>query len=281
MSEYKLGEDNEEPMTYSDKKESFLQKNKIKIIIISAIVLLILISVLIILLLTLGKDKDKGEDKKGSTDIYINPTDNYTHCIIFLHGLANIPENFVSLFTKEIILNKINNTKIILLRAPNMTMTYDKQSETSWFDILSFPLNSTDAYNFEDIKKSSNTVRKIIEQEAKILGDYQKIYIGGHSQGAIVTLYTGYNFEKLIGGVIVCSGFLVEEGEIVGDKDNLNVYLGHGDQDKAIPIEYHKETIKRIENYKGVKKYYYEGHGHSIGEKEKEDIEDFLNNLIK
>ena len=89
-----------------------------------------------------------------------------------------------------------------------------------------------------------------------------------------------YNFEKLLGGVIVCSGFLFEQGEIIGDKKSLNVYLGHGNRDKAIPFEYHNKTIKRIEEYEGVKKYYYDGHGHSIIEIEKKDIENFLNVLI-
>ena len=282
MSEYKLGEENlDEQMTDSSNKESFLKKNKM-ILIIIIIIFLILITLLIILLLSNKTEEDKKDNNDSTipTPIYINPKDNYTHCIIYLHGLDNKPENFIDLFTKDIILNNINNTKIILLRAPKMIMTYNKENLTSWFDILSFPLDSKNTYNFEDVKKSSNTLRNIIEQEAKILGDYQKIYIGGHSQGAIVSLYTGYNFEKLIGGVIVCSGFLVEQGEIVGNKNNLNVYLGHGDKDQAIPLEYHKETIKRIEKYDGVKKYYYEGHGHAIITEEKKDIEDFLNKLI-
>ena len=275
-----MSEKLDEPMIAQDDKESYLKKYKKQLIIIT-IILLIIISIVIILIIISNKnEKEKGNKESTTTPIYINPSDNYTHCIIWLHGLDNKPENFIDLFTKDIILNKINNTKIILLRAPIMEMTYNKEKYTSWFDILSFPLNSTDTYNFEDAKNSSMVLRKYIEQEAKILGNYKKIFIGGHSQGACISLYTGYNFEKLIGGVIVCSGFLFQQGEIVGDKKSLNVYLGHGNMDKAIPFEFHKETIKRIEDYEGVKKYYYEGHGHSIIEKEKKDIEDFLKNLM-
>ena len=163
MSEYKLGEENLEEQMIGNKEESFLKKYKLILIIIIIIVLIILISLLLILLII---KKEKEEDKNVQP-IYINPKEQYTHCIIWLHGLDNKPENFVDLFTKDIILNKINNTKIILLRAPNMTMSYNKESLTSWFDILSFPLNSNDTYNFEDVKKSSNTLRNIIEQEKK------------------------------------------------------------------------------------------------------------------
>ena len=274
-AEYKLDENLDEPNIDLAKSQSFL--NKYKILIIICITLLIIITIVVVIIIVINNNKN---GDSFTTPIYINPINNYTHCIIWLHGLDNKPENFIDLFTKEIILNKINNTKIILLRAPIMKITFNNESLTSWFDILSFPLNSSNTYNFEDSKISSNALKKIIEQEAKILGNYQNIFIGGHSQGACISLYTGYNFEKLIGGVIVCSGFFYPQGEIIGDKQNLNVYLGHGDQDQAIPFEFHKETIKRIEDYKGVQKYYYEGHGHSIMEREKKDIEKFLNNLI-
>ena len=259
-------------------KEPFIKKYK-KLIII-AITLLIIILIIIITLTIINNKNKKEKNEILTTPIYINPKDTYTYCIIWLHGVNNNPENYVDLFTKDIILNKINNTKIILLRAPIMKITCRNQNETSWFDIIKFPLDSKDTYNFEDAKKSSNYLKNIIEQEAKILGDYKKIFIGGHSQGACISLYTGYNFEKLLGGVIACSGFLFQECDIIGDKKSLNVYLGHGDIDLSIPFEFHKETIKRIEDYEGVKKYYYEGHEHSIMEKEKKDIEDFLNNLM-
>ena len=274
-----MSEKLDEPMTEQDKEESCLKKYK-KPLILIIVTLLIIIIIVIIILIIINNKNEKEKNDSSTTPIYINPSENYTNCIIWLHGLDNKPENFIDLFTKNIILNKINNTKIILLRAPIMKMTYNKEQYTSWFDILTFPLNSSDTYNFEDAKKSSNVVKKYIEQEAKILGDYKKIFIGGHSQGACISLYTGYNFEKLLGGVIACSGFLFQECDIIGDKKSLNVYLGHGDRDIAIPFEFHKETIKRIENYEGVKKYYYEGHEHSIMEKEKKDIEDFLNNLM-
>ena len=295
MDEYKLDDDNpDEPINDLIKKESCLKNYRTLIIISIIILIFISIATIIIIFIIFYQNKNKNNnnnnndnnnnnndnDNNTTTPIYINPKDTYTHCIIWLHGLDNKPENFVDLFTKDIILNKINNTKIILLRAPIMKMTYNNESLTSWFDIYSFPLDSKDTYNFEDAIKSSNVVRNIIEQEVKILGDYQKIFIGGHSQGACISLFTGYNFEKLLGGIIVCSGFLFEQGEIIGDKRNLNVYLGHGDKDLAIPFEFHNETIKRIEDYEGVQKFYYPGHGHSIMEKEKKDIENFLNGLI-
>ena len=278
MSENKPDKNSDEPITFYEKNYSFRKKYNGFIVITIIIFILISISFTIALITTNNKS---GESTISQIPININPNNKYTHCIIWLHGLGGSPENMVNLFTKDIIINKLNSTKIILLRAPLMKVSYYKnRRQTSWFDIFSFPLNSRNTYNFEDAKKSSNFLRNIIEKEAKILGDYQKIFIGGFSQGACISLFTAFNFEKLLGGVIACSGFLFEQTEIIGDKKSLNVYIGHGDRDKLIPFEFHKKTIKRIEEYKGVKKYYYNGYGHSINKDEKKDIEKFLNVLI-
>ena len=229
-----------------------------------------------------GGDDDDDEDQIEVLDpIIINPTSKYTHCIIWLHGLDNCPENFVNLFTKEVPFARKENTKIILMRAPYQITTFNKVNETSWFDLFTFPINNSECYNFTDAIRSRKMVEKIINQEAKELnGKYQNIYVGGHSQGACITLYTAYNFNETLGGVLVCSGILFPQGQIVGDKNKLNVFLAHGDADKAIPFEFHKETVKRIENFEGVQKKYYQGHGHNIADYEKNDMGKFLNDTM-
>lgn len=268
----------EEPIINKEEKESFSKRKKI-ILLILIVTIIISVCILIAIIL-IKKSDDEDEDTSTISPIYINPISNYTHCIIWLHGLDNCPEKFVDLFTNEINIPHKNNTKIILLRAPKMKMSYNGKELTSWFDIYHFPINSSDTYSFPDANYSSNILKKYIDEEAKILGNYEKIFIGGHSQGACISLYTGYSLEDLIGGVIVCSGILFPQAEIVGDKENLNVYLGHGDRDQAIPFEFHKQTVERIQEFKGVRKYYYEGHGHSIFEPEKKDIEKFLNETM-
>ena len=150
MDEYKLDDDNpDEPINDLIKKESCLKNYRTLIIISIIILIFISIATIIIIFIIFYQNKNKNNnnnnndnnnnnndnDNNTTTPIYINPKDTYTHCIIWLHGLDNKPENFVDLFTKDIILNKINNTKIILLRAPIMKMTYNHESLTSWFDI--------------------------------------------------------------------------------------------------------------------------------------------------
>ena len=288
----------------SDQKEEYLVQDnqvtktsepmqfKYKLIIIIAISFIIVGIITVTVLILLKKDDSNNNEHEDDDDeeedpievlppIIINPTEEYTHCIIWLHGLDNSPENFQKLFVEEIPFIKQNNTKIILMRAPYQNVTYWGNNMTSWFDLFTFPIDDPDCYNFTDVNNSRRMLAKVIRQEAKLLkGQYQNIFVGGHSQGACISLYTAYNLKKLIGGVLVCSGILFEQAEIVGDKNKLKVFLAHGDKDQAIPFVYHKETVKRIENFEGVKKFYYEGHGHNIADFEKVDMGGFLNILI-
>ena len=288
----------------SDQKEEYLVQDnqvtktsepmqfKYKLIIIIAISFIIVGIITVTVLILLKKDDSNNNEHEDDDDeeedpievlppIIINPTEEYTHCIIWLHGLDNSPENFQKLFVEEIPFIKQNNTKIILMRAPYQNVTYWGNNMTSWFDLFTFPIDDPDCYNFTDVNNSRRMLAKVIRQEAKLLkGQYQNIFVGGHSQGACISLYTAYNLKKLIGGVLACSGILFEQAEIVGDKNKLKVFLAHGDKDLAIPFTYHKETVKRIENFEGVKKFYYEGHGHSIADFEKVDMGGFLNDSM-
>ena len=288
----------------SDQREEYLVQDnqvtknsepmqfKYKLIIIIAISFIIVGIITVTVLILLKKDDSNNNEHEDDDDeeedpievlppIIINPTEEYTHCIIWLHGLDNSPENFQKLFVEEIPFIKQNNTKIILMRAPYQNVTYWGNNMTSWFDLFTFPIDDPDCYNFTDVNNSRRMLAKVIRQEAKLLkGQYQNIFVGGHSQGACISLYTAYNLKKLIGGVLVCSGILFEQAEIVGDKNKLKVFLAHGDKDLSIPFAYHKKTVKRIENFEGVKKFYYEGHGHSIADFEKVDMGGFLNDSM-
>ena len=299
--EEKSEEKPENEMLVNDFRESKIQipktlALKYKIIIIVAISLVI-IGIATAITLTLVKkngsdqhqgdksdksdDKEEDEDIKVLTPIVIEPTSEYTHCLIFLHGYDSSPEYYEPAFRDHFFFKKKKNTKIILMRAPYQIITFNKEKKTAWFDILSVPIDSTDTYNFNEATKSRKAVEKVIRKEAKLLdGKFQNIFIGGHSQGACVTLYAGYNMEERLGGVMAFSGLLFPELEIVGDKNDLKVFLGHGYKDEAVPISFHKKTVKRIEDFDGVKKYYYKNMAHKIGKDEVHDAEGFLNKTM-
>lgn len=263
-----------------EEKNAKAHKKKIMIITISLILAsIILISTFIIIYFTLIKKKDY-----DTTPIIIEPIDNYKYCLILIHGLNDSAENLKTKFDTLNFAQK-NSTKIIFLKAPIKDVTYKNLKHvTSWYDYFFFPMNSTDSYNFEDAIKSRDIIKETIDNEAKLLNNsFDRIIIGGHSQGACMSLFIGYTIENLLGGVISLSGALFEEANITENKDNLKVFLYHGVQDKLIPLEYHNKTIERILKYKNsIQRFYFEEETHylKIFKEKIMYLEDFLNHIF-
>lgn len=217
--------------------------------------------------------------------LYFEPSSgNHTHTIIFMPGLTNTPEDFQKVLTQRIPMKKRNTTKVILLRSPQQKVTVLNYTKNhSWFDIYYFPLNSSDSYNFEELKKSSIVLQQIIKEEANILGGkYDKIIIGGHSQGAMISLYTGYIIKYLLGGIISFSGVLppIKKENILADKKNLNVFYAYGDSDNLIVPKYFNDTIEDIKDFDGLYIRIYKDHKHNVIQEEMNDAGEFLDKIM-
>ena len=282
-------EDNlsEKMITKSDDNNKYNEintKKKYKIIIfITLIIILIILISLIIIILLLNKDKNEPSTTENS-NLYFEPSSGvHTHTIIFMPGLTNKPEDFVNVLTNRISISKRNTTKVVILRAPIQNVTVlNGEKNYSWFDIYDFPINSSNNYNFTEVKSASKTLDKIIQEEVALLdGKYDKIIVGGHSQGAIVSMYTSYTQEYMLGGVISFSGFFPPQGEILPNKEKLNVYFAFGDVDNIISPIFFNETIKDIKNNEGFKLYIYPNHAHSVCENETVDVGIFLDKIME
>ena len=277
---------NDEILMKSDNNNKYNEinskkKNRMIIIIILTIIFIILISLFIIII----SNKDKNEiPTSNNQNLYFEPSSGvHSHTIIFMPGLTNTPEDFVNVLTKRISLSKRNTTKVVILRSPLQKVTVlDGEKNYSWFDIYCFPMNSSNTYNFTEIKSASKTLAQVIQEEVALLeGKYDKIIIGGHSQGAIVSMYTSYTQEYMLGGVISFSGFFPPQGEILPNKEKLNVYFAFGDSDNIISPEFFNETIKYIKGNEGFKLYIYPNHTHSVCNNEIIDVGNFLDTIME
>ena len=215
--------------------------------------------------------------------VYITPKDGkYNYIIIFLHGLGDISESYIDFFFNTDVLPKNIPIKIILLQSPYAKVMFNRPLGTSWFTISQFPLVSRECYEFKEAEISKKNIEKIINEEAKLLnGKYENIYIGGFSQGACLSLLIGLTFDHLLGGVISLSGYLFPEIEIREENKDLNIFVGHGENDNVIDFLTSMEEMKRIKNFKGYKGYSYPEKGHTITEKEVKDLNKFLTECMK
>ena len=262
----------------NEQKHSKSKQKKIIIIIILSILTLAIIACVVVLSIMIFQKDNKSINNEL---LIIEPKDKYNYCLIFLHGLNDKAERFKTFF-ESVYFSKKNSTKIIFIRAPIKNVTYKNLKNVgSWFDIYSFPLNSTSTYNFEDAKKSKDIITDIINKEVKLLnGNYSKIILGGHSQGACMSLYIGYTADYILGGIMSLCGIFFEEANIVGDKDRLNVLLFNGEIDVHMPLNYHNKTVEKISSFSGVEKKYYSNVNHFVNTSFTPlllDIEAFLN----
>ena len=216
-------------------------------------------------------------------NIYITPKDGkYSNVIIFLHGLGDIARSYIDFFLGQKVLPSDIPIKIVLLQSPYRKVMFNRPLGTSWFTISNFPMCSKDDYNFKEAEIAKKDVEKVIEEEAKLIdGKYENIYIGGFSQGGCVSLLVGLTFEHLIGGVIALSSYLFSEIEIKEDKKDLNIFVGHGEEDNVITYLTSMNEMKRIEHFKGFVKHSYPGEKHTITLKEIDDIRNFLIDCMK
>ena len=217
---------------------------------------------------------------KKNSHIHLTPKNGkYSHIIIFLHGLGDSPNSYSSFFLNENVIPENFPIKIILLQSPFL-MT-NGFPFPSWFTITKFPIDSEKCYNFEEAKKNSKIITDVIEEEVKLIdGKYGNIFIGGFSQGACLSLYTGLTYEHLLGGIISLSGALFSQTKILDSNKGIKIFVGHGEKDDVIPYKTNQESLKPIENFSGLCRYSYPNLAHSINEKEIQDLNNFLQKCI-
>lgn len=108
----------------------------------------------------------------------------------------------------------------------------------SWFDLKRG--NDGWTYDIKTVKQSSEDVLDYIDQlvkEYKV--DPSKVFIGGFSQGAIMSLTAGLTHPDKIKGIVCLSGRLYPElkQDLSNIKDfaDLEIFISHGKQDQVLP----------------------------------------------
>ncbi len=137
--------------------------------------------------------------------------------------------------------------------------------------------------NAEQEKKSRNTIIQFITELKKDFNfDETQVYLGGFSQGAIMSYSIGLTRPDLIHGIIILSGRLLEEVKpMIAIKEKVNklkVFISHGTNDQVLGIHYARESAAYLKtlNINPIYKEYAEGHG--INNAMFNDMVNWLNN---
>lgn len=134
-------------------------------------------------------------------------------------------------------------------------------------------------YNIEQELSSRKAMARFIKQ-VKDKYHLDEVYVGGFSQGAIMSYSHGLLYPHEVKGIIALSGRLLEEIKPLVKKDDdlqkLRVFVAHGVQDNTLPIHYAREAKDYIESL-GISVSYHEYTlGHQISSQVLQDLNDWL-----
>lgn len=212
-------------------------------------------------------------------DIILTPKEGYVATLIWLPGLK---DNALS-YLPDILNHKgrfiPNKVKINILTAPRAIKS-DPIKPWSWYQTIDRSKFLVGQYE-DNIDRICN----IIDKEAKLLNnDYKKIFLGGFSQGSLMTLLIGLSIEnkKTLGGLVCCSGYLSSNTKLRLDEDikKMPILICQGDKDERITKDfaYKSQQILFNENFNIEYKTY--NIAHELTWEEYKDIKEFIHKRI-
>lgn len=210
------------------------------------------------------------------------------YTLIFLHGLGDSSKGWTFISEKLREFNLLNNFNFVFLDSPTKKLSLQRLKAKAWYDFKSLH----DVLDQEDEKNILESYRYLVQQineEHSHYGiDYDKIIIGGFSQGCALSLLILNCINIKIGGIICLSGYLplydyIKEHELdlVVNK-SCPVFVGHGAKDKVINLDMYQRTVDLLEElgFDAVTLKQYKNLGHSCNDEEITDIFKWLVDLV-
>lgn len=133
-----------------------------------------------------------------------------------------------------------------------------------------------------DAKQEASSRAAIIKFIAQVKQQYHfdEVYLGGFSQGAIMSYTIGLTLPGEVRGIITMGGRILEEIKPTVKKSDalgqLKVFVAHGVQDGTLPVHYAREAKTLLETL-GVQLSYHEYNiGHQINQDVLKDLNAWL-----
>ena len=185
----------------------------------------------------------------------LTPKDGYDNIFIFLGGISDVATKYFDFFkSTNTFIPK--GTKIYFLSGQPRQMQFMIDWELGsdpvpgWFNIDKFASLYPTAHDFTEAKESLNLVLDEIDRIKNIENvDYKNIFLGGFSQGGMMTNYILLNSRHQLGGYIAFSGTVFDhdflENSVIYDmtseqisklksKEDYHILAAHSFNDDAV-----------------------------------------------
>ncbi|MBD1362597.1 esterase [Mucilaginibacter sp. ZT4R22] len=190
--------------------------------------------------------------------------------ILLLHGIGSNEEDLFRLanrFPPDFV--------IVSARAP-YTISNGKYT---WFE-LGFN-NGERVINAEQAEKSRLVINTFISQLIdKYDLDSKKVFLGGFSQGGIMSYSVGLTFPKKLAGIFILSSRLLPEVKpLIRSKEELQslpIFIAHGKNDPVLPLAYAHDALAYLKPMTNNITYNEYDMVHTLGDKELGDLVDWI-----
>lgn len=207
-------------------------------------------------------------------------TKNYSSVLIFLHGLGDTGHGWASIL-KDVV---PPSCKIICPNASAIPVTLNGGMRMpSWFDICS--LSSDGIEDADGIRKAATKLEEIVASESSNGVPFNKIFVGGFSQGGAVALYHALTSDHSgYAGVVALSCWLPLHKTFVSDPSILKmpkttpILQCHGTFDPVVNFKIGNLTSEHLKALSLPNHEFkaYQGLDHSSCPEEMTAVKDFL-----
>ena len=185
----------------------------------------------------------------NSEAIEIETSTNPDAAVIWLHGLGADGNDFVPI-VQQFKLPPDLAIRFIFPNAPMLPITINQGYEMpGWYDVTSMSI--VDKEDEEGIRKSSNAIRQICEQQEDRGIDSRRIILAGFSQGGAIALHCGLHYPRPVGGIMALSTYLPRCVALDASETAINrttpVFMAHGLEDNVVAYQYGKQSCERLQ----------------------------------
>lgn len=181
--------------------------------------------------------------------IQMDPTDDATHSIIWLHGLGADGNDFAPLVPQLRFPQKAH-TRFIFPHAPSQPVTVNGgYVMPAWYDILEMAIDrKVDA---AQLRISAQRVRALVEREQERGIAPERILIAGFSQGGAVAYEVALGHPQPLAGLLVLSAYLAAADTMARHpaNQNLPILLQHGTHDPVVPEALAHQALRQLQSW--------------------------------
>ena len=205
-----------------------------------------------------------------------------TAAIIWMHGLGADAHDFEPVLP-FLDLGPGCPVRYVFPNAPVRPVTLNGGMQMrAWYDLLSMDRNA--AEDEAGIRDSATGIDALIAREIARGIAPERIVMAGFSQGGAMALFTALRYPERLAGVLALSTYLPLAAAVAEERTDVNatlpIFMAHGDGDDVVPINFARNSRKRLTGLGYEVDWREYPMPHSVSPPELEDIKAFLGRLL-